>query len=766
MVDKTLSYLDYIKLLNILKSYSSTHFADEMISGLLPLSDPSEVMEKQEKLGSVLEVIKWDGKIPLSDIPDIDDLSKRLSVRNTVLGSEDFILISHFLSACDDISSFLRKTHVRGPYTEEVLEALRPLHTVNSRIMKTINVEGFIEDTASYELSKIRSDLFSLRERIKKKFERIMDREAVRPVLQDTYIAIRNGRYVIPLKPNFNEALKGIVHDYSHSLKTSFTEPIECVELNNSINVLEEEEREEEKRVLSELTDFVRDSVGDLAINMHILRNLDFYHCLALFSLEFGCVRPEISVGGSLEIKQALNPFIVLSKRERAVPIDVIMGSDKKAMIISGPNAGGKTAALKTIGLLSVMAQAGLFIPAAGRPLVPIASHIFAVMGDEQDISMELSSFTAHMQTIKELFYRSKGDELVLIDEIGGGTEPQEASALSMSIIDGFVGKGCRVVVTTHLNLLKAYGYTKPFALNVATESDKDTMKPKYRLVYGIAGYSNAISVAKSLELPASIIEASYGYLGKQEHMLNDLVMALELGGKKIEEEQKKLARLREEAKKRLRLLKDNREKYLKKIEDQCESRMREVETEIEEIRRELEKKEKMATKTAKERLKTLKNRVDGKTPATAQATQNIQVDDYVRVRTLGTNGYVLKTDEEGMCEIQVGNIRTKVPMGQLERVAIERKVLSGKSVQIAAQPIAEAELNLIGMRVEEAMEELDRFIDRAILQGMPRVRILHGVGTGKLMTAVKKHLHGVDYVKLKRDEGNTNAGVTVVELP
>ena len=226
---------------------------------------------------------------------------------------------------------------------------------------------------------------------------------------------------MIPLKPNFNEALKGIVHDYSHSLKTSFVEPIECVELNNAINVLEEEEREEEKKVLRELTDFVRGSAEELGINLRTLKELDFYHCLALFSTEFGCVRPEISLDGSLEIKQARNPFIVLSKREKAVPIDVIMGSDKKAMIISGPNAGGKTAALKTIGLLSIMAQAGFFLPAVGRPLVPLTSHVFAVMGDEQDITMELSSFTAHMQTIKELFYRSKGDELILIDEIGGG---------------------------------------------------------------------------------------------------------------------------------------------------------------------------------------------------------------------------------------------------------------------------------------------------------------------------------------------------------
>jgi len=764
MIDKTLSYLDYLRLLDILKRYSSTHFGDELISGLLPLSDPQEIGERQDRLGSVLEIVKWDGKIPLTDIADVGDLAKKLLIPNAVLAPEDFILISYFLRACADISAFLKKAHVKEQYTETVLEALKPLHEVSSRIMKTVNPEGFIEDTASYELSKIRSDLFSLRERIKKQLERIMEREPVRPVLQDTYIAIRNGRYVIPLKPNFNEAVKGIVHDYSHSLKTSFVEPIECVELNNSINVLQEEEREEEKRVLEELTDFVRRSAEELDINVHTLKELDFYHCLALFCMEFGCVRPEISTEDSLEIKQALNPFIVLSKRQKAVPIDVIMGSDKKAMIISGPNAGGKTAALKTIGLLTVMAQAGLFLPAQGRPLMPLASHVFAVMGDEQDISMELSSFTAHMQTIKELFIRSKGDELILIDEIGGGTEPQEASALSMGIIDGFVEKGCRVVVTTHLNLLKAYGYTKPFAINAATEADPDTMRPRYRLIYGMAGYSNAISVAKNLDLPASIIEASYAYLGKQEYMLNDLVSALEVGTKKVEEERKRLVKLREETRKRLHLLKENRDHYLRKVEERCESRLLELEGEIEQIHRDLEKKEKAAVAAAKGRVRGLRIKATPAAFIPVEAPREIHVGDYVTVRSLGTKGYVRTMDKEGdLCEVQIGSIRTRVRKDQLEPIAIERKAAPEKGVRVNAQEVREAELNLIGMRVEDALAELDKFIDRAILQGMSRFKVLHGVGTGRLMTAVKEHLHEVDYVKMKKDE--RNAGVTVVEL-
>ena len=247
---------------------------------------------------------------------------------------------------------------------------------------------------------------------MKKHLEGIMEKEPIRPILQDSYIALRNNRYVIPLKPNFNEALKGIVHDYSHSLKTSFVEPMECVELNNSINVLVNEEQEEEKKVLKELTDFARGFREALETNLTVVMELDFYHALSLFSLEFHCVRPEISDQGYMEIKGAVNPFIALSKKHEAVPIDIIMDNDKQVMIISGPNAGGKTAALKTIGLLSVMAKAGLFIPATGKPVVPLFSNIFALIGDEQDISMELSSFTAHMYGIKDLYDHAAGNEL------------------------------------------------------------------------------------------------------------------------------------------------------------------------------------------------------------------------------------------------------------------------------------------------------------------------------------------------------------------
>ncbi|HEX2966421.1 MAG TPA: hypothetical protein VHO84_11570 [Syntrophorhabdaceae bacterium] len=600
MIDKTLSYLDYTKLTEIIFHFSSTPFVDLSDFKPKPLSSKKEVLEQQDRIEAILEVIKWDGKLPLSDIPDVAESLKRLSVPNSVLELSDFIPIADFARACEGVILFLKKAFNKKPFVLEILDRFQRVEGLVKEITRIINPEGFIEDSASYELSKMRTELFALRERMKKQLEMLMDQEQTRPVLQDTYISIRNNRYVIPVKPNFNQVLNGIVHDYSHSLKTSFVEPVQCVEQNNAINVLVNEEKEEEKRILKDLSDFVRQYALSIESNLEILIELDIYHALSLFALEYHCVRPDISEEGSLEIRGAVNPFIALSKKHEAVPIDIIMRNDQRAMIISGPNAGGKTAALKTIGLLSLMAKTGMFIPSAEKPTVPLFVNVYALIGDEQDISMDLSSFTAHMCGIKDLYEHTSGGELVLIDEVGGATDPVEASALAMGIIDTFAEKGCKVVVTTHLNQLKAYGYTREFAVNVATAFDSDTIRPLYKLVYGTAGYSNAIGVARNIHMPDVIIEKSSAYLGTQEFVLNDLVASLENEKKIAVEEREELFRLKKQARERLAIIKDQRDEYMSAVKEKCNKRLTELESELEEIRREIAAKDKLSVTRAK----------------------------------------------------------------------------------------------------------------------------------------------------------------------
>ncbi len=761
MIDKTLQYVDYLKLLDVIQTYSSTPFIADRIADVRPLPSVTEIENRLDRIGDTLEIVKWHGPIPLKDISDVREKLKALALEESTLEVSDFLSIGHFLASCKGVAGFLKKVLKKSPYVESMIDGIKPVTEVAARIRKTVNEEGFIEDSASYELSKIRSDLYQLKEKARRSLDRIMERDEVRPVLQDSYIAMRNGRYVIPLKPNYNQFFQGVVHDYSHSLKTSFVEPIEVMDTNNSISVLEKEEKEEEKRVLRDLTRQLRPYGKEIGENLSLIADLDFFHSLALFSAAFGCVRPRVDVDGSIEIRGAVNPFILLSKRERAVPIDIVIGKDKQATIISGPNADGKTVALKTTALLLVMASAGLFIPAKETPRVHLFPAISVVMGDEQNISMELSTFTAHVEAIKDVYERTRGGELILIDEIGGGTEPQEASALSMGIVDAFVEKGCKIIVTTHLNLLKAYGSARPFALNVATDFDPKTMKPLYTLLYGMAGVSNALKVAEKTGLPAAIIEKSYSYLGKQEYVLNDLIKGLEAEKKEAEEEKRKARQYREETRKRLEAVKDRKDEYLRVAEERIRLKVIELDAEIEQIRKEAAKKDKESIRAARERVSEVRRRVS---PEKKAVQAELRVGDYVRVRTIGKEGYVTAVDgQKRMAEIIVGNMRMRINRDYVER-AEKHPPSKEEHVSVSVSEIEVPEINVRGMRVEEALVEVDRFVDRAIVHGTSRLKILHGIGTGRLMTAIRSHLSEAGYVKdVIKDE--KNSGITIVEL-
>ena len=331
-----------------------------------------------------------------------------------------------------------------------------------------------------------------------------------------------------------------------------------------------------------------------------------------------------------------------------------------------------------------------------------------------------------------------------------------------MGIIDTFVEKGCKVIVTTHLNLLKAYGYTKPFAINVSTAFDPESMKPLYKLSYGIAGYSNAINVARNIDIPGEIIERSYGYMGTQELMLNNLISALESGKQKVDEERKELSRLREEFKQRLSLLKQKKDEYIKKVDERCNSRLLELETELEEVKKEIAKKEKAYIKISRERLSGLRDKY---VKEEIKKQDDIKIGDYVKIRTLGSSGYVADIDEERyICEIVTGNVRTRINRVFVSKAIKGPEQVVHNKIVLNVERINEPELNLIGMRVEEAIVRLDKFIDTAIIQGVPRAKILHGIGTGRLMKAVKEHLSDAKYVRqAKGDE--KNMGVTIVEF-
>lgn len=766
MPDSTLNYLDFFKLLDILKSYAKTPYASEEILNLRPFYEIERIKERQEIVQEICDLIRQYGKPPLSEIPDIRGTLKRLSVESSTLDPKEFLLLAEFLETVQDICSFLRKVPRKGNYVATILENIDPLTALTKKIRRTIKKEGFIEDSASYDLLEIRRELHVKRTKIKTHLEKLMESERFRSLLQDNYITIRNGRYVIPMKPNFNQVVDGIVHDYSHTLKTSFVEPIECVGLNNEINMLEKREKEEEERILKELTSYVNGYLETLHKNLELIKELDSFCAISLFAIEFDCVKPEVTSDGDLYIKNAINPLLRMYKGDGVVPIDIILEKEKSALIISGPNAGGKTVALKTMGLLLLMAYSGMFIPATGRPQIPMYKRIYALVGDEQDFSKDLSSFTSHIITIKDIFEESTGGGLILIDEIGGGTDPQEASALSMGIIDAFVEKGCKVVVTTHLSHLKGYGFTKEFAKNVACAYDIERMKPLYRLVYGTVGSSNALYVAKNVGLPERVIEKSINYLGKQEYIMNNLLDSLKKEKEEAERQREEILRLKSTLKKKLSAIEQKKEEILRRFEERYKKRIEVMEAQIKEIEEELLKKEKMSVKRAKQMVGAIKAELRLEEEK-KDVEKEFKVGDFVKIKSLGSIGYVADTpDSSGEYEIIVGNIRTRIGKENLIKIGeIEPGLRKDPmDVKVMTEKMVDWKLNIRGMRVEEAIECLDRFMDKAILNGVSKVKILHGIGTGKLMSKVKEYLSRSEYVtNFKLDENNP--GITVVEL-
>ncbi|MCS7280319.1 MAG: Smr/MutS family protein [Desulfobacterota bacterium] len=765
MPDNTLHYLDYLKILHLLKSYAQTEYAPPTILELRPTYDIAIIKERHEVVGEVLEVISRYGKLPLFGIPDIREIVKRVSIGNTFLEAKEFLLLESFLQSVHDLAVFLRKLPKRGRYLTRVLEGLDPLPELKKRIAKIINKEGYVEDNASFELLEIRKELQVKRSKIKRYMEKLIESDRFRNFLQDNYITIRNGRYVIPMKPNFNQAVEGIVHDYSHTLKTSFVEPIECVGLNNEINVLEKMEREEEERILKELTSQVNDQILIIKRNIELIKELDFFSSLASFAIDFSCVRPEVVESGDLYVKDAVNPILRSYKGDNVVPIDIIFKKDKSVLIISGPNAGGKTVALKTIGLLLLMAYSGMFVPASYKARIPLFKKIYALIGDEQDLSKDLSSFTSHVIGLRDIYQNAEGGELILVDEIGGGTDPQEASALSMAVIDAFVEKGCKIVVTTHLAHLKGYGFTKEFAENVACAYDTERMVPLYRLIYGISGTSCALDVARFVGLPEKIVQRSVEYLGKQEYILTDLIESLKKEKETLEKEKEEIAATKAALKRKLESVSERKKEILKKIEERFRSKIEELETKIKEVEEEISKKERASIKRAATLLKAIKGTLKVEREE-KELLEDIKVGDLVRIKNIGSQGYVSRILDDDLYEIVIGNVRTKIDRKNLIKLDGREEVIKegGPEIRVVNENLNEWNLNLRGMTVEDAIESLERFMDRAILNGVTRVKILHGIGTGKLMSKVREYLSTSKYVMdFKPDD--KNPGVTVVNL-
>jgi DNA mismatch repair protein MutS2 len=781
MIDeKSLNALEFFEIIDLLKKNACSSIGKEHSQLVRPGTDLTAIRKSLNQIDELKRIENESGPVPPVDIRDTRNALKKVDVTGTILGPQDLIDIATNIQTCQKIKRFFAAIDAPCPHIADVTDRLAVCKPIGEEIRRCLDPDGMIRDEASPNLQRIRATIREVRSRVQKEMERLLNQEEFKPVLQDRIVTQRNGRSVLLVKPDFRGRIQGIVHDYSQSRMSLFVEPISVVEMNNDLNLLLDEETEEENRILGRLTEAVRGEQEALWNDLESLGELDMICAKMKLSQGLQGIQPEINETGVIRLLKARHPLLFHRKKDETVPIDILLKPDDRVLIISGANAGGKTVALKTLGLLALMFQSGMEIPVAEGSHISVYQKIFAEVGDEQSIVADLSTFSARLLHLKEILREADADSLVLIDEIGGGTNVTEGSALAMGILDYLRERGAAVVVTTHLDSLKGYGYTTSGVTNVGVEFDPETLQPKYRLSYGISAPSHAFLVAEQMGVPRQILETARQYQQKTEGSAGTLIQRLEQLHVEVDQERDRVSKLQEEVAQRrdqleglLRKLREKRDQILLRVEERGKTLIRQTEKELirlTENLRPIEPGEKKPQRELRDIEKRFRSQVR---PSRRKASkiENVRPGEWVRIRDLNREGMVSQV-QEGIdtIEVVVGQFKIKTSCDNLERVASRgdpsKKTSEPPSIVSSSDDVSR-EINVIGLTVDEALAVVDKFIDRALLENFETVTVIHGIGSGRLRDAVR------DYLKEHRgvrefgtgDSPRGGLGVTVVQL-
>jgi DNA mismatch repair protein MutS2 len=779
MDNRSLRALEFNSLLDFLKDFSISPLGKKRCLSLTPSSDPLIIESRLTEVIELKEIMETQGDLPLGGMNDIEDLLKRLEVQGAVLQVQEILDIHQQIVLVKTIRRFFAKFEIKVPSLQEKISKLSSLKGLEREILNAIHTKGEILDRASPGLSDIRLRLQTVREKAKAILERLIHREDLQEIFQDDFITLRNGRYVFLIKSDFKNRLEGIIHDQSHSHQSLFFEPIQAIPFNNEINILTAEEKEEEYRILEALSEKIRTELPSLWNDLDILGELDLLYAMARLTLLLKGIRPELNKDGRIILKGARSPLLSLQKGVRVVPIDLRMGKGIRTLIISGANAGGKTVAMKTLGLLTLMVQSGLPIPVAEGSEAAIFDELFSVVGDEQSIEENLSTFSAHLIHVNEILEKAGHGSLVLLDELGVGTNVSEGSALAMGFLDLFREKGAWTVVTTHFDSLKAYGYLHPNVENVSVRFDEKTLEPLYLLSYGSSGMSNALAVAEKLGISHSVLEKARHHRDGGGQEMARALAGLEKLKADAERERQEWIRKREEVdqehqrlKEILDRIKRGREEIFSRAEEKARKAVQRVEDELKTWLK--QQREKPPSQVRKKEIQEIR---ETSFPSVRRGGSyakpgGLKIGDRVRIGSLKKDGILLKIEESlGRAEVMTDKARVIVPLHDIIRpMDKEGDEEAGRIISPIPHKDTEeiqTELNVIGLTVEEALPIVDKFIDQAILHGLEKVRIIHGIGSGRLRTGIGRYLsthQGVKQVapgEVQRGGG----GVTVVEL-
>jgi DNA mismatch repair protein MutS2 len=784
MDHRSLKVLEFYSLLDFLKDLSISPLGQRRCLALRPTTNRFLIESRLNEVIEMKEILQTMGDVPLRGLKDIGGLLKRLEVEGSVLEVQEILNIHQLMALGKGLRKFFLKPEVKAPLLQEKILRVSSLKALERDILHVMNTKGEILDRASGTLSDIRHRLAVVREKAKESLERLLRREDLQPIFQEDFITLRNGRYVLLIKSDFKNRIEGIIHDQSQSRMSLFFEPLQAVPFNNEINVLASEEKEEEYRILADLSGKIREEIQSLQTDFDISGELDFLYAMARATLLLNGIKPELNEEGRIMLREARSPLLSLQKGVRVVPVDLRMEGDVRTLIISGANAGGKTVALKTLGLLTLMVQSGLPIPVAEGSEAAIFNEVFAVIGDEQSMEENLSTFSAHLLHVNEILKKAESRCLVLLDELGVGTNSSEGSALAMGFLDLFREKGSSVVVTTHFDGLKAYGYLHPDVENVTVRFDEKTLEPLYVLSYGASGVSNAFLVAEKLGVSEKVLKRARQHRDGSGEQLTKAMESLERMRAEAEKQKVDWIRAKEEAdgdrqrlKETLERIKQKKEEIFSRAEEKARQAAQKVE---EELKTWLKlQKEKAPSQVRRKEIHKIREALfptlRRKKPHAMAG--GLTLGDCVRIGSLKKEGILLKVDEFlNRAEVMTEKARVIVPLDDIMRPAdVEaeaekgEKALEGPASRSVEKSVEEvpAELNVIGMTVDEALPMVDKFIDQALLHGREQIQIIHGIGSGRLRAAINKYLSAHQGVKqaAPAEVRRGGTGVTVVEL-
>ncbi|NLW02734.1 MAG: endonuclease MutS2 [Clostridiaceae bacterium] len=791
MDKRALKLLEYDKIIKMLSERTASGLGRSLSEALIPSADPREVEYRLMETNHAAAYLWRKGEAPFGGVHDIRPSIKRVEI-GAVLGIPELLKIGDMLRCCRILKQYLTNdvpSDWEGNLALEMGRMIAPSREVEDAISRAIVSEDEISDHASPSLASIRRSIRQKQDSIKDKLNAIIRSADYRKFMQDAVVTMRGDRYVIPVRQEYKSMVPGLIHDMSASGATVFIEPLSVVETNNEIKSLVIREQQEIERILMELTGMVARIADLLKTNVEIVSRLDFMFAKAKLSRDLSCVCPRISSSRVIKILQGRHPLL---DRKTVVPIDIELGHRFTTLVITGPNTGGKTVTLKTVGLFVLMLQAGLHLPVKEGSEFGIFGNVFADIGDEQSIEQSLSTFSSHMKNIVKILAEADESSLVLFDELGAGTDPTEGAALAISILDGLTGRGIRTIATTHYSELKIYAMKNPGVENACCEFDVETLRPTYRLLVGVPGKSNAFAISERLGLKRDVIDRAKEFMSQDSIRFEDVLSDIERSRAQAEREKeeaealrRRIEEIRREAEKEQQKINRERDRIIANAREEARAIINEARYEAEEVLERLKTLEKegfgpnstkelMEARAGVRKLDNLESSyMDGigTRASHAEPPKDLKPGETVMLLSLNQKATVLEEpDGDGQVLVQAGIMKVNVHVTQLSRVDEQQKALVKMqrvgTAGVKASPIG-LELDLRGLNVEEALDRVDKYIDDAVIAGLHEVTLIHGKGTGTLRKAIagllRKHGQVESFRSGKYGEGET--GVTIVKL-